>query len=189
MPMTWPALHPTSFARASALTLLLSLPAAYAADPPQGETPGAVLSNEQIQQALHPPMTRGFKPRGLKRVEQAEAEQSVSLNIPFEHNSSDLKPQASEQLKQLQLALTSASFQNDRFVVAGHTDATGNAQYNKQLSLRRAETVKRFLISKGIDARRLDTVGYGSQKLFAPDKPADARNRRVEIRDLGASSQ
>jgi len=53
--------------------------------------------------------------------------------------------------------------------------------------LRRAETVKQFLVAHGIDARRLDTIGYGSQHLLEPDRPNDPRNRRVEIRDLGVA--
>jgi outer membrane protein OmpA-like peptidoglycan-associated protein len=160
---------------------------AQAAEPPPSEST-AVLSGQQIEQMLQQPKTRGFAPRGLTRRDAPEAEQSVNLNIPFEHNSSALKPQAEAQLKQLELALTSASLGKDRFVVAGHTDAKGSASYNKQLSLRRAEAVKRFLVAKGMDAHRLDTVGYGSERLLAPDRPEDPSNRRVEIRDLGNSS-
>jgi len=126
-------------------------------------------------------------PRGLTRRDAPEAEQSVNLNIPFEHNSSALQPQAEAQLKQLELALTSASLGKDRFVVAGHTDAKGSAQYNKQLSLKRAEAVKRFLVLKGVAAGRLQAVGYGSDRLLVPDRPEDPSNRRVEIRDLGDS--
>jgi outer membrane protein OmpA-like peptidoglycan-associated protein len=148
-----------------------------------------ILSNQQIEQALtsSPALTRSFTPRGLARRQASETDPSVNLNIPFELNSSALKPQASEQLKQLELALTSDALGKDRFVVAGHTDAKGSAQYNKQLSLRRAQAVKQFLVAKGMDARRLDTVGYGSEKLLDPDRPDDSSNRRVEIRVIGAA--
>ncbi len=162
-------------------------PASASAPAPASTDPNAVLSGEQIEQALHhpPATTRGFTTRGLSRVGTAEHQQSVNLNVPFESNSSALTPQASAQLTQLQIALTSASLGKDRFIVAGHTDAKGSAAYNKQLSLRRAEAVRSYLVAKGIDAARLDAVGYGSERLLTPDRPDDASNRRVEIRDLG----
>lgn len=161
----------------------------HAAEPSQEDGSKVVLSDQQIEQALQQPKTRSLPTRGLMRRETAESDQSVNLNIPFDHNSSALKPQASAQLKQLELALTSASLGKDRFVVAGHTDAKGSARYNKQLSLRRAEAVKRFLVSRGMNAKRLDAVGFGSEQLLAQDRPEDPRNRRVEIRDLGESPQ
>jgi outer membrane protein OmpA-like peptidoglycan-associated protein len=51
--------------------------------------------------------------------------------------------------------------------------------------LRRAEAVKRYLVVNGVEASRLDAVGFGAERLALPDRPEDAANRRVEIRNLG----
>jgi outer membrane protein OmpA-like peptidoglycan-associated protein len=177
--------HVASLACAVSLAAIGLPMGSLAADPPAQET-SAVLSGEQIELALHPPATtRSFPSRGLSRRDTAAHEQSVNLNVPFDLNSSTLTPQASAQLAQLEIALNSASLSKDRFMVGGHTDAKGSAQYNKQLSLRRAEAVKSYLVSKGIDGKRLDAVGYGSEHPLAPERPEDPSNRRVEIKDLG----
>jgi len=170
----------------TALALLCLPLLSDAADPPAASD--QVLSREQIEQALHPPKPLSAGTRGLHRSDEPRPEQSINLNIPFELNSSALMPQASAQLTALEQALNGPSLSTDRFVVAGHTDAKGSADHNKQLSLKRAEAVKNFLVAKGMDPKRLDTVGYGSEKLLAPDRPDDPSNRRVEIRDLGQVS-
>jgi outer membrane protein OmpA-like peptidoglycan-associated protein len=179
----------------AATVAVMMLPvAAFGADPPaEGSQP--VLTDQQILQALHPSAGHPFKSRGLARMAddppaatQSAAGQSVNLNIPFQSNSSMLQPEATAQLKALGAALNSPTVVGDRFLVAGHTDAKGSAQHNKQLSLKRAEAVKRFLVAAGMDASRLDVIGYGSEKPLLPDQPEDPSNRRVEIRDLGASS-
>jgi OOP family OmpA-OmpF porin len=141
----------------------------------------SVVSATQIEQALQPQP----KTRGLFVHTKTETRQMIDLNIAFEFNSSDLQPQAAAQLKQLRSALTSESLLKDRFMVAGHTDARGSAQYNQQLSIRRAEAVKRYLVDNGVGAERLQAVGYGSEHLALPDRPQDPSNRRVEIRNLG----
>lgn len=58
----------------------------------------------------------------------------------------------------------------------------------QQLSLKRAEAVKRFLVAKSNDAGRLTIVGYGFGKLLAPDRPEDPSDRQVEIQDLGSAN-
>jgi OmpA-OmpF porin, OOP family len=140
-----------------------------------------VVSDTQIEQALQPPA----KTRGLQVRPKPEAQQMINLNIPFEYNSSELQSQATAQLKQLRSALNSQSLSKDRFMVAGHTDGKGSGQYNKQLSMRRAEAVRRYLVDNGVAAARLQAVGYGSEHLASPDHPEDPSNRRVEIRNLG----
>lgn len=68
--------------------------------------------------------------------------------------------------------------------VAGHTDSTGDAGYNKQLSQKRAESVMRFLVTKGVDAGRLNAKGYGESMPIADNGNKEGRkmNRRVELR-------
>jgi len=148
----------------------------------------AVVSDTQIEQALRapqaPPPPAGLT-RGLRVQAKTETKQMIDLNIPFEFNSSELQPQATAQLRQLRSALTSESLSKDRFMVAGHTDAKGNPQYNQQLSERRAEAVRRYLVDNGVEPDRLQAVGYGAEHLALPDHPEDASNRRVEIRNLG----
>lgn len=169
---------------AAVLWLCLSAGRGLAADP-QDAAP--VMSGDAITQALRHPVTRGFTPRGLTRRD-TEPPQSVNLNVPFARNSSALQPQAAAQLNELRAALTSPFLRKDRFVIAGHTDGKGDPRYNKVLSLRRAETVKRFLVANGVEAERLQTAGFGAEQLLTPDDPEDPRNRRVEIRDLGDAS-
>ena len=150
----------------------------------------AVVSDAQIEQALQAPPATSTPPatamtRGLRVQPRTETKQMIDLNIPFEFNSSELQPQATAQLKQLRSALTSAALSKDRFMVAGHTDAKGNPQYNQQLSELRAEAVRRYLVDNGVEPQRLQAVGYGAEHLAQPDRPEDAVNRRVEIRNLG----
>jgi outer membrane protein OmpA-like peptidoglycan-associated protein len=67
-------------------------------------------------------------------------------------------------------------------VVAGHTDASGGEAYNQDLSERRADAIKRYLVDKyGINGADLVTVGYGESKLKDPSQPMAEANRRVQV--------
>jgi OOP family OmpA-OmpF porin len=137
------------------------------------------VSSSSIEKALSKPKTRGIGVR---------AKTKVDLNIPFELNSSTLKPQAVDQLQQLNAALQKDSLANYRFQIIGHTDASGSADYNRRLSRQRAESVKRFLLDAGIRADRLEVVGSGEDDLLYADRPLHGDNRRVEIRNLGRAN-
>lgn len=113
---------------------------------------------------------------------------SIALDVPFEINSSALKPSAAAQLGQLAGALRSEELGRYRFLIAGHTDASGDAAYNRRLSGRRADAVRRRLIEAGVAADRLDARGFGEDEPLDPAVPNAAANRRVEIRNLGAAA-
>ena len=72
-------------------------------------------------------------------------------------------------------------------IAVGHTDSTGPEAYNQGLSVRRAEAVKAYLVSKGIEANRVYTEGKGEKQPVADNRTRDgrAKNRRVEIEVVG----
>lgn len=75
------------------------------------------------------------------------------------------------------------NFPKIRVRVEGHTDNVGSKKYNKGLSQRRAKSVRRYLMKKGIDAGRLESEGYGMEKPLVPNNSRKnrAKNRRVEF--------
>jgi OmpA-OmpF porin, OOP family len=80
--------------------------------------------------------------------------------------------------------LVAAGFKGYTFVVSGHTDSTGNAAHNKELSQRRAAVIVKELIKRGVPQDEIEAIGMGSDKpLVKPDNtPAkQAMNRRYEI--------
>jgi hypothetical protein len=104
----------------------------------------------------------------------------ASFRIQFALNSADLRREAIPLLDKLGEALTSEELNDWVFVVEGHTDASGGEQYNLELSQRRAEAVRDYLVSKhGIEPARLPVKGFGESKPYDPDRPSAAINRRV----------
>jgi OOP family OmpA-OmpF porin len=76
-------------------------------------------------------------------------------------------------------------------VAVGHTDSKGNDASNQKLSVRRAEGVKAYLVSKGIEKNRVYTEGKGSKQPVADNKTAEgrAKNNRVEIEVVGTQKK
>ncbi|MFM8637193.1 MAG: OmpA family protein, partial [Betaproteobacteria bacterium] len=72
-------------------------------------------------------------------------------------------------------------------IAVGHTDSVGADAYNQKLSVRRAEAIKAYLVSKGIEKNRIYTEGKGEKQPVADNKTAEgrAKNRRVEIEVVG----
>jgi outer membrane protein OmpA-like peptidoglycan-associated protein len=120
-------------------------------------------------------------------VAAAEKQQlpSVDLEIFFAYNSDAIEPQAVPALKTLGQALSDARLAGDAFLIAGHTDAKGGKRFNIDLSRRRAEAVRRFLLANfRIDAKRLVARGFGATHLKNRGEPLSAENRRVQVVNL-----
>lgn len=110
---------------------------------------------------------------------------NITLNMPgnvtFAHDSADLNPAFFEVLASVSKVL--GEFDKTLVEIAGYTDSTGTAQYNKALSERRAGSVAQYLASHGIDGRRMIRLGMGESYPVADNTSAGGRqlNRRVEI--------
>lgn len=110
---------------------------------------------------------------------------TVNLAVTFRRNSADLTPEARYLLDSVGQALQSNELANYKFLVGGHTDATGSSYTNLELSRLRAESARAYLVQyHNIDPYRLVVRAFGEDALLFPDYPNDGRNRRVEISTL-----
>jgi outer membrane protein OmpA-like peptidoglycan-associated protein len=131
---------------------------------------------------------RGRNTRSLSNTEREEIasiakdKPNIDLEITFDYNSADISAKSLPSVQALGRALTSADLKGSTFIVAGHTDAAGGDAYNQDLSERRADSIKRFLMDKfSIAGPDLVTVGYGKSKLKDPSQPMAEVNRRVQV--------
>jgi outer membrane protein OmpA-like peptidoglycan-associated protein len=105
-------------------------------------------------------------------------------NIFFEYNKSDLLPESQTELNRL-VDLMIEERPGMTVEVSGHTDNIGSASFNLALSRRRANSAKAYLVSKGVEAKRITTIGYGLSRPIASNDTEEngrALNRRVEFR-------
>ena len=131
---------------------------------------------------------RGRTTRSLSVSEREEIatlvkdKPKIDLEINFDYNSADISTKSLPAVQALGRALTNPDLKGSTFVVAGHTDAAGGEGYNQELSERRADSIKRYLVDKyGITGSDLVTVGYGKSKLKDPGNPLAEVNRRVQV--------
>ena len=145
--------------------------------------PAATAAETKFVQTI-----RGRNTRSLSVTEREEIativkdKPKIDLEINFDYNSADISAKSLPSVQALGRALTNADLKGSTFVVAGHTDAAGGEAYNQDLSERRADSIKRYLIDKyGINGTDLVTVGYGKSKLKDPSQPMAEVNRRVQV--------
>ncbi|HWM69547.1 MAG TPA: OmpA family protein [Steroidobacteraceae bacterium] len=110
---------------------------------------------------------------------------NITLNMPgnitFKSDSSELDPSFYKVLNSVNIVVK--KYNKTVVEVAGHTDSTGAAEHNQQLSERRANSVAQYLESQGLASNRVVTVGAGETRPVADNATAEGRqaNRRVEL--------
>lgn len=184
---------------AGASLLLLSTLGGGAADAPsvedlidklqnRGPAPGA--GKPGAGRAVAPkrlPVKGGHKLTSKERRDVAETVRrddlpTADLEVYFDFDSATITPTALPILRTLGQALTDGRLAGGTFIVGGHTDAKGEADYNQILSQRRAQAVREFLVTNfAIPPANLMAIGYGEEQLKAPNEPLAAVNRRVQV--------
>lgn len=115
------------------------------------------------------------------RYEREERTRPFILDdVQFATGEATIKPSSYSRLDEMVEYMTHKK--TARLEISGHTDDSGKKAANKKLSQKRADAVRDYLVSKGIDADRIKAVGYGDEKPIAPNDTSEGRqqNRRIE---------
>lgn len=143
-----------------------------------GGTAGALIGHKMDKQAAEIQQTVP----GATVVRQGEGIiVKFDSGILFDVDKTDLKGAAKTNIANLAESLNKNPQTN--ILIVGHTDNTGSDEHNMDLSIRRAEAVKSYIVSSGVSSSRLSTQGKGESEPIADNTTADGRaqNRRVEI--------
>ncbi len=125
--------------------------------------------------------------KSLEEIARVKEEQrgiviTLSGAVLFKTNASELLPIAKNKLAAVAKALQETD-ERRQIVVEGHTDSRGSDSFNRKLSRQRADSVRSYLIEKGVPSSRIEAVGKGEDQPLANNRSAEGRanNRRVEI--------
>ena len=149
---------------------------------PQAD-PAAVAAEGKFVQTIRNRTTRSLSAGEREEIATiAKDKPNIDLEINFDYNSADISAKSLPSVQALARALTNPDLKGSTFLVAGYTDAAGGEAYNQDLSERRANSIKHFLVDKfGIAGTDLVTVGYGKTMLKDPSQPMAEANRRVQV--------
>ena len=154
---------------------------------------GAIVEEPKAAPAPAPaPAPQAEAPKAAPAPAPAAAPAAVSTKVTyaadafFDFDKSVLKPEGKAKLNDLVDKVKAINL--EVIIAVGHTDAVGSDSYNQKLSMRRAQAVKAYLVSKGIDKSRVYTEGKGEKQPVADNKTKEgrAKNRRVEIEVVGS---
>ena len=110
---------------------------------------------------------------------------TFAADVLFDFDKSVIKPEGRSKLDDLAAKVKGVNL--EVVIAIGHADSIGSDEYNQRLSVRRAESVKAYIVSKGVESNRVYTEGKGEKQPVANNNTRDgrAKNRRTEIEVIG----
>ncbi|WNG24080.1 OmpA family protein [Cystobacter fuscus] len=143
-----------------------------------GDTVSDHLDNCPTEKGLA--SNQGCPAQQEQLVEIQKDQLKIKQSVYFATNKAVIKPRSFKMLNQIAKIIQQHP-EIEQIVIEGHSDSVGNADANRKLSLARAESVKTYLVEKGVEASRMQAKGYGPDRPIAPNTNAKGRaaNRRV----------
>ena len=147
--------------------------------------PGAAPAAPAARPGAAPAPAPAARPAAPAQPPAAATKVTYAADAFFDFNKSVVKAEGKAKLDDLVGKVKGINL--EVIIAVGHTDSVGSDAYNQKLSVRRAEAVKAYLVSKGIEKNRVYTEGKGEKQPVADNKTSEgrAKNRRVEIEVVG----
>ena len=132
-----------------------------------------------------PPPAPKPEPKPEPKPKPVAEKVTFAADVLFDFDKSVIKPEGRSKLDDLASKVKGINL--EVVIAIGHADSIGSDEYNQRLSVRRAESVKAYMVSKGIESNRVYTEGKGEKQPVASNRTADgrAKNRRTEIEVIG----
>jgi outer membrane protein OmpA-like peptidoglycan-associated protein len=178
--------------KASFLVLLLGAAMTLTASGQSSKPSVHVMKGSEVNEAAlidalvpPPPITRNLSVGSPNRSPARRKSAQASLLIEFETNSTELTSEAKQQLDIVGRALNTDKLMEFNFMLEGHADPRGTAEWNQRLSEGRADAVRQYLVdNQNVNSDRLKTIGKGDREPINLKNPAAPENRRVTILNL-----
>ena len=125
------------------------------------------------------------KPKPEAKPKPVAEKVTFAADVLFDFDKSVIKPEGKSKLDDLATKVRGINL--EVVIAIGHADSIGSDEYNQRLSVRRAEAVKAYMVSRGVEPNRVYTEGKGEKQPVANNRTADgrAKNRRTEIEVIG----
>jgi OOP family OmpA-OmpF porin len=168
--------------------LLVALAFAFgcATEPPKPEPkPAPPPAPKPAPPPAPKPAPAPAAPKPAEKPKPVAEKVTFAADVLFDFDKAVIKPEGKSKLDDISNKVRGVNL--EVVIAIGHADSIGSDAYNQKLSVRRAESVKAYLVSKGVEPNRIYTEGKGEKQPVADNKTRDgrAKNRRVEIEVIG----